>query len=373
MVKRPRRHDFVVGAEGAEGAFDEGRPDAPRTLVFVQGGDVRIAAVTVAEDARAGRDRVVDDDPGHVLIGLDAQRDAPDVAAADLAGVLLLHRRHVAGDAVADGARRGDRDGGQHLQARPGLAAAFVADVECRPAPAGPRQRELRRTALRLARPASGSSAAASPSWRAWCRSPPRARTLPNLSRAATRPGVGDRGQPAAALLAFQCAAHQRGRSSFQRRVVDHGFDQAEGVGVAADHQPPPVVGALAGEDEAPAGVGQAVAQFALGGGQFRGAIRQIWSGAWRSDTSRSAPRWAGAAARCRGCGGAGYAAVWPRRVSASSAASLRTSRDRLCGDQYSGLMRPSAKAVRPSLHALREFGGQRRNRQRRRRRAGRR
>ena len=58
--------------------------------------------------------------------------------------------------------------------------------------------------------------------------------------------------------------------------VVEHRFDQAEGVGVGVEHHPPPVIFALGGEDQAAAGVGQAVAQFLLRLGEFLLALRQV-------------------------------------------------------------------------------------------------
>ena len=89
------------------------------------------------------------------------------------------------------------------------------------------------------------------------------------------RPNVGHRRQPAPALLAQHGALHQGRQIVLPRRIVDHRFDQAEGIGIAADHQPPPVISALAGKDETPTKIRQAVADFALYRIELGGTIRQ--------------------------------------------------------------------------------------------------
>ena len=53
-----------------------------------------------------------------------------------------------------------------------------------------------------------------------------------------------------ATVLAQHGALHQFRQVFLPFRIVEYRFDQAEGVGISADHQPPPVVGTLVGESQ---------------------------------------------------------------------------------------------------------------------------
>ena len=141
------RHEVVVGAEAVERALDEDRRDA--VVGFspaASSADSRAEAG--AEVGGAGRDRIVDDDPGHVALGVDLEPHAQHVAAAGRARRARLDRRHRLGDAVAGGERRGQRQGGAGLDGRPRPAAAACASTRS-PLPAAGQGRARRRAGRR--------------------------------------------------------------------------------------------------------------------------------------------------------------------------------------------------------------------------------
>ena len=206
----------------------------------------RLARRAGAEVGRAGRDRVVDHDPGHVALRLDLEPHAHEVAAAPRPGP--------AGARVSTGvsvlSMRYPLDSG----ARSGIAARASSVTHGGPSPPCS-HRQLAAAPAGHGKLERAARRAPAPS-RAGARRPPRvavrgARDRRRLERARElldrerAPRVRDRRVPGAAALAPERAAHEpRQVVAATGRARRGDRTRRSGVGVGGRHQPPETVAA---------------------------------------------------------------------------------------------------------------------------------
>src|SRR5208282_1293831 len=114
---------------GCERAFLIGGPHRT-ALDLALRQERRVAAEPTTERRAAGWNRIVDDHPCHVRLGLHFEVHARDIATTPFALDLLLHRGHLARNPVTGRHRLSQRDRRNALQRDPWLAAAIVRQCE---------------------------------------------------------------------------------------------------------------------------------------------------------------------------------------------------------------------------------------------------
>src|SRR4029077_14426646 len=124
---RTLAHVGVIGAHAVEGALLERHARAGGALLTGKC-DQRLATEAGTQVRGAGRDRIIEHDPGHVALGFDLEPHARDVTATPGAGLLLSLRGQCPRDDVPARQRRPERDRGAALESDPGLARPVMVD-----------------------------------------------------------------------------------------------------------------------------------------------------------------------------------------------------------------------------------------------------